>query len=511
MNFIYFIAGCLFWGSIIFVLFLFRYKSWLHSETIENMGCRQKILLLSAAGFVVLACILPMGVSPSWNGELPDHRNQYEVMAEAVLNGHFYMDYDDVDPRLLEMDNPYDPEERTRLGVNFHWDHAFYDGHYYMYFGVVPVFLLFLPYRIVTGMSLMTYHATQIFAGMFIAGIFVLFHFLIKKFFCRLTFGMYLALSSAFAVMSIWYSIAAPSLYCTAITSGLCMEVWSLYFFAKSVWGEAGQVSRKSIFYAFLGSLFGALAFGCRPPVALANIAVIPMLAEYLKNKKMDFRLFGQLTAAALPYVVIGILLMAYNYVRFDSPFEFGQTYQLTLADQSSYGNFFDQFDLVNVLNGVVSNLISFSPVKKEFPYISLNGALVNFPILCSAAVSMAQEGVREQLKKLNIRNLTIVFFMLPFVITMTDVLWSPFIGERYRMDIYWIMGVTSFIFIGICYIQKPETSKRKFSFVMTNWALITIFTCMLLYCVPNDLNFTEPFFLENVERIKKILALGFV
>ena len=63
----------------------------------------------------------------------------------------------------------------------------------------------------------------------------------------------------------------------------------------------------------------------------------------------MTFRLLKKLLYAASPYLVIGILLMLYNYLRFDSPFEFGQSYQLTITDQSKYGNFFAQFDLLRM------------------------------------------------------------------------------------------------------------------------------------------------------------------
>ena len=128
-----------------------------------------------------------------------------------------------------------------------------------MYFGVVPVFLLFLPFRLITGMSLTTYHATQVFVAFFICGVFANFYMMSKRFFKKMTLGMYLMLASAFSIMSVWYSADAPALYCTAITGALCMEIWSLFFFMRAVWVEEDE--KKSIRLAFFGSLFGALAF----------------------------------------------------------------------------------------------------------------------------------------------------------------------------------------------------------------------------------------------------------
>ena len=105
---------------------------------------------------------------------------------------------------MLEMDNPYDPELRTQEGVEYHPDHAFYNGKYYMYFGVVPVFLAFLPYRVITGQPLNSYHATQLYTALFILGVFYCFYQLGKKWFKNLSLSVYLMLSAAFSVIILY-------------------------------------------------------------------------------------------------------------------------------------------------------------------------------------------------------------------------------------------------------------------------------------------------------------------
>ena len=297
------------------------------------MKADRKLLIIVLLTATILAAVLPMGLAPMWNGEKPGHRDQYERMAEALLNGRLDLDYGAVDPRLLALENPYDPQARKDAGVVYHYDHAFYNGRYYMYFGIVPVILVFLPYRLITGTSLTTYHGTQLFAAVFIIGLFTLFFLLRKHFFPRLSVRITAVLSSALSLMSLWYAVSTPALYCTAITSGIAMEVWSLYFFIRAVYTD--EPEDNEILLAFLGSLFGALAFGCRPPVALANLLVIPMLVAFLRRRKFNGKLLGELVLAALPYVLIGGLLMWYNYARFGNVLEFGQTYQLTIRDLS--------------------------------------------------------------------------------------------------------------------------------------------------------------------------------
>ena len=504
----YFVGGTCFWGALILLFYCLRTKSSVHVQTMESFDRKKTAITIIVLTAVILTCSMPMGLSPIWNGEIPGHRTQYEILAGSILEGHLYIDCY-VDPMLLEMDNPYDPVAREELQVTYYWDHAFYNGRYYVYFGVVPVVLLFLPYRIITGSVLASFHATQFFVALFICGVFAVFYMLSRKFFEKITFAMYLLLSAAFAVLSIWYSIGTPGLYCTANTSALCMEIWSLFFFIKAVWIEEDE--KRSIRSAFLGSLFGALAFGCRPPAALGNLLVIPMLVEFLRKKRFNSKMFLRLVFAAAPYIVIGILLMLYNYVRFDNPFEFGQTYQLTDTDQSSYQNFLTQFDLAKTINGILQNFISYIPVSKSFPYISVgNGAFINFPILLFSVIGLFREEVRKKLKELHIANFVYGLLIMPLIITVIDVVWAPALGERYRMDIYWLMATACFIIMGVYNTCLAGQAQRKFSHRMTIWALVTLFMCFMLCLVPFDGNYTS-INEEALMNFEKLLKLGFI
>ena len=504
----YFLAGCAFWGAGALALFFLRPGGELSRKTAADAGLPERLTALLLAAALILLCTLPMSLAPSWNGTRLGHRNQYEVLAESLLDGRIDLDYGDMDPKLLEMENPYDPDQRTALGVHCHWDHAFYNGHYYMYFGIVPVLLLFLPYRALTGVSLTTYHGTQVFAALFILGVFALFYRLSRRFFPRMPWSVYLSLSAAACAMSVWYLADAPSLYCTAISSAICMEIWSLFFFTCAVWG--GAAAGRTTLYGVLGSLFGALAFGCRPTIALANLLAVPMFLCYIRGKRPGWKLAGQIFAVLMPYVLVGAGLMAYNYVRFDSPFEFGQSYQLTVADQSGYTNVLENLLSADFLGGLTENLIGRQALLETFPYISFQSVLLNFPICVIAGLCLLRRRSLALLRREGLAGFAGTLVLLPLLITAAQVLMSPFLLERYRSDIYWLMGIFVFLSFGLTLETLEEKRRRGAGFAVSCLALATIFWSFLLWTVPNDNNFTAeyPWYLA---QFQSVLTFGFL
>ncbi len=445
----------------------------------------------------VAVCVLPMGRFPIWNGEDPDHRNQYELMAENLLSGRLHFEYGDED-LLAGLKNPYDPYERMDAGVYYHWDHAYYKGHYYMYFGVVPVILVFLPYRLLTGTALTTFHATQLFAVFIIAGLFALFHMLRRRFFPQMPFGIYLALSAAFSVMSVWYATAEPALYCTAITSAIALEVWSLYFFLKAVWVETAE--HRQLRFAALGAFLGALAFGCRPPIALANLLVLPMLAEFLRQRKFTLSLLGKLAVAALPYVAVAAGLMLYNYARFDNPFEFGQRYQLTAADQTQYGLSLGGKELARLARDTAIHLFGIEKISKDFPYLRHGGLFPNYPILLLTAAAFTKK-VRHGLRQRRLTWLMVELAVTVLVITVMDILWTPFLLERYHMDIYFLMAIACFITVGLG-LEGTEGKGRKF--LIAGIAVLSVITVVYSYLF--YVRAVDRYYPEIVEAIRQAL-----
>ena len=489
--------GWLLLGVIPLLVFVCRPASQMHKVCVEGDSKLKTAITVVVAVITVSVCVLPMNWLPLWNGEVPDHRNQYELMAENILEGRLHFDYEDGE-ELLKLENPYDPNQRHEAGVYYHWDHAFYKGRYYMYFGVVPVFLAFLPYRVLTGSDLLAYQGTQFFAAIAIIGIFMLLRMLAKRFFPKMSFGAVLTLSATVSVMSLWYSTVEPALYCTAISAGVALEVWSLYFFVQAVWVEKQE--NEQIALATIGALLGALVFGCRPTIALANVVVLPMLVVFLKQHKFSWKLLGKLCIAVLPYVLVGAALMYYNYARFEDPFEFGQAYQLTAADQSNYATKLDFKEIIRILNGLGSSLLQFPGFTEEFPYLRHGGVLFNFPILLFI-FSALRRNSRKALRRDKISGVMLSLLAVSVIITVMGVVWTPFLLERYHMDFYFLLGIACFIAVGAWSRTERPAVRQKINIGVAVMSAVTVLSSFLL-----GLRQVQVYYPEKVEQIGKFL-----
>ena len=471
------LTSCVFWGIILLLLWMVRPSSGFYNKTMEEWDLKSRIITIVLIIAIIASSSFLMSMIHLYNGKKPDHRNQYELITEAFLKGQLNFDYDDIDPKLLEMENPYSYGARQEAGVKFHWDHAFYKGKYYMYFGVVPVFLVFMPYRLITGRSLTTYHATQIFTALTVIGLFAIFRLLAGKYLKDLPIGLYWVLSVLFAMMSIMYSTAKPALYHTAISSGVCLEIWSLFFFLKAVL-DTESVNR-ALALAAVGSLLGALVFGCRPTVGLANLAVLPLLVIFLKKHGFSAKLLAKTLLAALPYVIVAAALMWYNYSRFESPFEFGQSYQLTVADQTGYSGMSALLDIKRNLQGIQYCFLGAMSVKKAFPFVGAGGLFVMYPILFYILIGAVNEQTRKKLRESSLMGWICTAAATVLLIVVMSVVWTPKIELRYTEDYTWMLCIITFTVIGFLY-QTMEF-KRAFCARVSYMAFFSAMICVLV------------------------------
>ncbi len=255
----------------------------------------------------------------------------YAATADAFKKKQVYLDVE-VDPALEAMKNPYNRSERDTQGIPYNWDSAYYKGHYYSYFGVVPVILYYYPYYTITGKMPTTAMAQPIFGAIAALAFCMTILAAIKLFVPRPNLLMLLCLMPVTMCLSgIIYAINYTNMYVLPTICGLC-------FLFLTLWtGLSACSCRKKwlrVVLLFISGASLALCTGSRPSFALSSVLLIPFFIGILRNKdmKLSFRL-TQAAAFVIPMLIGGCALMWYNNARFGSPFDFGASYQLTVSD----------------------------------------------------------------------------------------------------------------------------------------------------------------------------------
>jgi len=260
------------------------------------------------------------------------------------------------------------------------------------------------------------------------------------------------------------------------------MMIWSLYFFVRAVFDA--EIAKKTVIFAVAGSLLGALAFGCRPTIALGNLMVIPLFITFVRNRKLTGKQWGYTALCILPYAAVAAGLMWYNNARFDNPFEFGQSYQMTVADQSQYGNVFADLDWKRLGENLGDAL--FRSDCEPIDY----GIFVTFPILFLGLVGACRKGSRSYLMNSGLGLVIPTAVVTTLVIIVMGILWTPYLLARYTMDYLWLMGVALFVGVGALY-QREKVNPRL-TLIVGILSVFVVVVCIALFCTPYDSNFAS-------------------
>lgn len=256
-----------------------------------------------------------------------------ERLTDALISGQVKLD-EEPSEALLELDNPYDDTERTvkelERDTDYIMDAAYYNGAYYVYFGVVPALLFFVPFKLATGMYLSTELVVFIFMCIYIIFLNLLLVKSIKKILPDTPFSLYvlgmLLLDAGSAVLCF---VCRAKFYELVYAVGFAFSAIGLYLLVSAFWKE-----KRNYVQIFFGGLCMALAVGCRPTMVLYSFLLVPYLIRQFWKKPVKGKLLP-LAVLMVPYILVAAVLMWYNYARFGSVFDFGQNYQLTVTDMA--------------------------------------------------------------------------------------------------------------------------------------------------------------------------------
>lgn len=250
-----------------------------------------------------------------------------------MANGRVDLDLDTpVDQSLLALEDPYVPG--NRVGVDYSWDCCYYEGKYYVYYGVVPELIFYLPHYLLTGEDFGVTVVGQMELELFIFGIFLCFIELGRRFSKRIPYVTWLLLLLA-TVAGLQVMVLSKQMlfYHIPVIMGCALTVWGSYFWISAK--KRGQI--YSVPRIAIGSLCMALTAGCRPHLIFGSLLALPLFVGYFtettKEERPIKRTVTYLAAGVVPFVIVLGLLFYYNAIRFGSPFEFGAKYNLTVID----------------------------------------------------------------------------------------------------------------------------------------------------------------------------------
>lgn len=305
-----------------------------------------------------------------------DTAAQYGALAHSLLDGRLDLEQDPP-PALQELANPYDTAARTQSAPDALWDVAYYQGRYYVYFGIVPCLLFQLPFEALTGVGDLPPSLPMILLSwLFLLAAFGCIRQAAQRWFPRMSAAVYLLLCAGIGTGSqIYYLLLRPSIYEYAILSGsafVMLALWQWLLAANQPVEKHGRI----LLHLSFGSLCMALVAGCRPQMVLFAVLCLPIFWQrYLRGKRLLTRQgIAEAIVFLLPVVVVAIGLMWYNAARFGSPFDFGANYNLTSNDMTRRG-----FSVGRIAPAVLTFFFGIPGVQAVFPYLTATRMQTNY------------------------------------------------------------------------------------------------------------------------------------
>ena len=275
----------------------------------------------------------------------------YTQLLDAFLKGQLNLDVY-VDPRFATMNNPYDFGERAKRNIVVTWDRPYYDGKYYVYFGMAPLLMAHAPIYFLTG-KVPAYALTCLWlASLSVLGMLWGIRSMMRALVAHPNMLLFLGGQLAAVGSSlVWYLQVGlshynmPYLTCIFWMGILVGALYSL-FTPQDLLDKRPDLAggrhlkpwqRRALLV--LAGVSIVLIVMSRPlSLLMALVLSLPavwwLFKENYSSKLLPFA--RDALFAVVPVVIGACFVMWYNYVRFDSITEFGQSYQLTVDDNSA-------------------------------------------------------------------------------------------------------------------------------------------------------------------------------
>ena len=260
----------------------------------------------------------------------------YNLLVRGFEKGHLYLDKE-APVALSQLADPYDPEAnegiRLRDGL---LDLSYFRGRLYLYFGVTPAVVAYLPWHRLTGAFLPDWVAVTVFCGVgTLAGAALLLS-VWRRHCPEAGPGWVVAGLLLLGTTTMTPLLAArPGMWEVPVAAAYAFLMLALL---ASWMGQDGR--RAQAMWLVMAGLCAGLAAGARADVVLVAVVIAagaglgagwPPAAGAGRPPGGLGRTLARTCAWSLvPLALVGLGIAAYNAARFGNPLEFGRHYQLS-------------------------------------------------------------------------------------------------------------------------------------------------------------------------------------
>lgn len=475
-------------------------------------------LFLAALVFMTSVIVYKLpedGLSGDFDEPLLNQINQEVV--DAFKNGKVELDVK-ANQGFKELKNPYDWSLRLSEEELGEWDHVYYKGKYYSYYGVAPVLVLFLPYHMLFGNYFPTDIAIFLFSAIGLAFLCCLYFEFISRFFKRIPLKVALA---GFVVMisscGVFYLTGRTLFYEISISSGFMFTTLGAYLLVTSNIFENRRIRLTRIFFS---SLCIGMAVLSRPTLAVYAVCAALFFGWRIVKEfkaKLSTRI-PLLITSALPLLACAAFQMWYNYARFDSFFDFGIEYSITINDFTR-----NSFYLIFVFISLFGYLFATPTISPTYPYISNTfnrldcngyyfqdvGSLPGIIFLAFPVLGYLFSGKALKLipnKKQRLKYLWMIglpCLIMPIIIICS--VWESGYAVRYVADFTWEMLIGALVILYFLYLKSQNVQRKQlFEKLMAASAIVAvIMNGILIY----NFTFSDSNYPEAAAMLERMIS----
>lgn len=380
---------------------------------------------------------------------------------------------------LEHLNNPYRAEER--VSIYYLFDTTYYKGKYYSYYTILPIIFILLPIYLVSGyfLNLIIVNFFILILALYFIG--KLYRLVVEKYIKNISLFLYILGFLVIIFSSNIFLLLRGFKYDVAVSCGILFITLSTYLLSLLT---NKRFMKTKLVLAGISTAFIVLS---KPSYIIYYFLIFYIVYivfnKYIKNIKF-------LLYYTIPIAIIALFQMGYNYLRYDSIFEFGIQYQLTGFNLKEYIGVspnkiirgfkyylfqlphidFQHFPYVFIQTNYDHHLYT------EFLYENIVIGIFGLPVVILAFISSFFHSNHTPIKNF-LRIVYIIF--IPFVIFNTT---YGGVSEIYSLDFKVVISFISVLFL----LTKIESSGNK---KLLTSMIVIIFIFSILLMIPISYN----------------------